>query len=248
VDDEVAACQDARTARHQVLSPGLAAAGLVILVVVMVPPLATVARRYLFVESIQFCVLAIVAPALIGLGTPWRPALRRGEPSFVRAAGFLGAWVGACLLWRLPPVLDGLARHPALSAAELATLLPAGTFLWLELVDPRPLVPRLTRPRRAAIAALAMWSIWVIAYVLGFARGSVVHAYDGPGTSLATVADQEITAGVLWLVTACCFLPVVFTSLLSWLGDRADPGEEPRSPGVRGWARGPGRSAGQARR
>jgi cytochrome c oxidase assembly factor CtaG len=233
-------------------------AGMALLVVVMAPPLETLARRYLFAESIQFCVLGIVGPALIVLGAPWRrtrlsrrppgipagrpTAVLAGRPSFTTAAGFLSAWIGVCLVWRLPPVLDGLARHPALSAAELATLLPAGTCLWLELVNSPPFAPRLTRPRRAAIAALAMWSTWVIAYVLGFARGSVVHAYDGVGSSLPAVSDQEITAGILWLAAACCFLPVVFTSLSGWLKDGAGPGEELVSPGVtnpsvRGWGR-----------
>jgi cytochrome c oxidase assembly factor CtaG len=265
VNGDPAASLDAGNARNQALWPGLAIVGVVLLAAVMVPPLETLARRYLFVESIQFCVLAIVGPALIVLGAPWRPgrvsagqfgsqaqfvpglaarmaARRSGRPSFVWAAGFLGAWVGLCVLWRLPPVLDGLARHPGLLAAELVTLLPAGTCLWLELVNSPPFVPRLTRPRRAAIAALAMWSIWVIAYILGFALGSVVHAYDGAGSSLATVADQEITAGLLWFVSACSFLPVVFTSLLTWIQDDAGSGEElPRPgvsgiPGVRGWA------------
>ncbi|MGH3184014.1 MAG: cytochrome c oxidase assembly protein, partial [Streptosporangiaceae bacterium] len=136
-----------------------------------------------------------------------------------------------------------LARHPALSLAELVTLSPAGVGLWLELVNSPPLAPRLSRPRRAVIAAVTMWSIWVIAFVLGFARGPVVHAYDGAGSSLPTVVDQELAAFLLWLAAACCFVPVIFVSLLTWLRDGADPGEEPASSGVRGW-----RSAGQARR
>ena len=243
---------------------GLAPAGLALIAVALLPPVETLARQYLVVESVQFCVLSMVGPALIVLGAPWRAlrlsrgqaaepasrpdragarpgpadrlaAGRRRRPSFARAAGFGVWWVGTCLCWRLPPVLDALARYPALSLAELATLVPAGVGLWLELVNSPPLAPRLTRPRRAAIAALAMWSIWVIAYVLGFAGGSVVHAYDGPGSSLSTVTDQEITAFVLWLVAACCFVPVIFVSLLTWLRDGADPGEEPASPGVRGW-------------
>ena len=102
--------------------------------------------------------------------------------------------------------------------------MPAGVGLWLELVNSPPLAPRLTRPPRAAIAALAMWSIWVIAYVLGFAGGAVVHAYDSLGSSLPTVGDQEITVFVLWLAAACCFVPVIFASLLTWLKDGADPG------------------------
>ena len=264
---------------------GLAPAGLALMAVAIVPPVETLARRYLVVESVQFCLLSMAGPALIVLGAPWRasglsrergrePAERGREsparpdhagarlgladrlaarrldrPSFARAVGFGAWWVVSCVCWRLPPVLDALARHPALILAELATLAPAGIALWLELVNSPPLTPRLSRPQRAAIAALAMWSTWAIAFVLGFASGPVVHAYDGAGSSLSAMADQELAAFVLWLVAACCFVPVIFVSLLTWLRDGADPGEKPASRGVRGWGGQPRQSsAGQARR
>ena len=257
---------------------GLAPAGLALMAVALLPPVETLARRYLLVESVQFCLLAMAGPALIVLGAPWRACrLSRGQtgkpggrapgtgarpgladrlaarrldrPSFARAVGICAWWVVSCVCWRLPPVLDALARHPALILAAWATLSSAGIGLWLELVNSPPLIPRLSRPRRAAIAALAMWSTWAIAFVLGFARGPVVHAYDGAGSSLSTVADQELAAFVLWLAAACCFVPVIFVALLTWLRDGADPGAEPASPGVRGWGRQPRRaSAGQARR
>ena len=259
---------------------GLAPAGLMLIAVAILPPVETLARRYLVVESVQFCLLSMAGPALIVLGAPWRlfrlsggqaaepadrldqagahrgladrlAARRLDRPSFVRAVGFGAWWVGVCVCWRLPPVLDVLARHPALILAELATLSSAGIALWLELVSSRPLTPRLSRPQRAAIAALAMWSTWAIAFVLGFARGPVVHAYDGAGSSLATVVDQELAAILLWLAAACCFVPVIFVALLTWLRDGADASEEPARSGVRGWGRPPRErsrsSAGQAR-
>jgi len=245
---------------------GLAPAGLMLIAVAMLPPVETLARRYLVVESVQFCLLSMAGPALIVLGAPWRlfrlsggqaaepadrldqagahrgladrlAARRVDRPSFVRAVGFGAWWVGVCVCWRLPPVLDVLARHPALILAELATLSSAGIALWLELVSSRPLTPRLSRPQRAAIAALAMWSTWAIAYILGFAGGPVVHAYDGVGSSLSAVADQELAAFVLWLAAACCFVPVIFVALLTWLRDGADSGEAPARAGVRGWGR-----------
>ena len=86
--------------------PWLAAAGLALIVACLVPPLDGLARRYLFVESIQFCVFALAAPALIALGAPWRlfpggPG-GSGEPGGSRAAadrrarplGWLGCWLG----------------------------------------------------------------------------------------------------------------------------------------------------------
>ncbi len=248
---------------------GLAPAGLALMAVAMVPPVETLARQYLFVESVQFCLLSMAGPALIVLGAPWRwfglsreqgrespgradqAGARRGladrlaarrldRPSFARAVGFGVWWVISCVCWRLPPVLDALARHPALILAELATLALAGIALWLELVNSPPLTPRLSRPQRAAIAALAMWSMWAIAFVLGFARGPVVHAYDGAGSSLGTVPDQELAAFVLWLVAACCFVPVIYAALLGWLTDGSEHAAEPArgmpGTGVRGWA------------
>jgi len=229
----------------------------------LLPPLSLLARRYLLAESIQFCVFAMAAPALIVLGAPWRlvrspgggthladrlAAGRRRRASSLPALGYLVAWVVICLGWRLLPVLDALARHPALVAAELLSLLAAGTLLWLELADSPPFAPRLAYPQRAGVAALAMWSIWAIAYVLGFAAHSVVPAYDGAGNHLSPVADQEITAFLLWAVAGACFIPVIFVTLLTWLKEGAEAAGEPAGPtepaGVRGW----GGSARQGRR
>jgi cytochrome c oxidase assembly factor CtaG len=235
----------------------LAVVAAVLVVASLLPPADALERRYLFAESIQFCVFALAAPALAvlaGLGAPGSMVLagagrlrRRAEvngsgprlPPFTAAVCYLIAWVVACVAWRLPPVLDGLARHPVLAVAEAVTLFAAGTGLWLVLVGSPPLAPRLTRPQRAVIAALAMWSIWVIAYILGFARDSVVHAYDGAGSHLVTVDDQEITAFVLWAGAAFAFLPVVFTAVITWLRD----GSEPAAEGPGSVAEGPGSAA-----
>jgi hypothetical protein len=245
--------------------PALAAAGIALIVACLVPPLSVLARRYLFVESIQFCVFALAAPALVALGAPWRllprgaarlapwlAGARRRWASFVVTLSYLIAWVVLCVFWRLPSVLDGLARHPVLLLPEAVTLSVAGLGLWLELapapvptpVAAQPPAPRrreeLQRPERALVAALAMWSLWAIAYVLGFADDSVVHAYDQAGSHLGTVADQEITAFLLWAVAGVAFAPLVFTVTLTWLKDSSEPAGEPagRAPGsggVRGW-------------
>lgn len=236
--------------------PWLAAAGTALIVACLVPPLSGLARRYLSVESIQFCVFALAAPALIALGAPWRllprgparpaprlaPLLagaRRHWASFVVTLSYLIVWVVLCVFWRLPPVLDGLARHPVLVLPEALTLGAAGLGLWLELGLAQPPASRRPRPERALVAALAMWSLWAIAYVLGFAHDAVVHAYDPAGSHLGPVADQEITAFLLWAAAGVAFVPVIFTVLLTWLKDSSEPAGEPagRMPGsgVRGW-------------
>jgi cytochrome c oxidase assembly factor CtaG len=221
------------------------------------------ARRYLFVESIQFCVFAMVAPVLVVLGAPWHlirgwPAadrlahrlarVRRRHASIVPVLGYLAAWAAVCLCWRLPPVLDAVARHPLLVVLEAVTLGAAGTALWLELVPSPPLTPRVGRPQRAVVAVLAMWFTWAVAYVLGFAGHAVVGGYDGAGSHLTTVADQEIAVFLVWAAAGACFIPVVAVVGLTWLKEGAEASGEPAGDPVRAGVRGWGWSAGQGRR
>jgi cytochrome c oxidase assembly factor CtaG len=246
--------------------PWLAAAGVALIVAAL--GVTGLARRYVVAESVQFVVFAMAAPALIVLGAPWqllrlsRPAgpgpgrpgtgpldrlaaARWQKTSFLRAAGFLLVFIAASVAWRLPPVVDALARYPALVAVELVTLLPAGIGLWLELVNSPPLEPRLPNPHRATIAALAMWSTWAVGYALGFANHAVFHGYDGPGSALSAIADQQIAVGLVWAVSACCFVPVIFVTMLRWLSPSDNPDEELQRlarddrqlPVVRGWGR-----------
>jgi len=82
------------------------------------------------------------------------------------AAWRLVPFVALVIIWRLPAVLDALARYPVLAAAELVTLAGAGLGVWLAIAGLTPATP-LPRPQRAAMAAAAMWTIWIVAYVTG---------------------------------------------------------------------------------
>ena len=261
------------------IKPWLAAAGAALIVAGLA--VEELARRYVVAESAQFVTFAMVAPALIVLGAPWRllrlsgapaggttagpppaspepagPAARRApldrlaasrqrQTSFLRAGGYLVTFIAVSVAWRLPPVMDALARQPVLVLPELVTLLAAGTGLWLELVPSPPLAPRLPKPHRAATAALAMWSAWAVAYVLGMSNHAVLHGYDPAGGALSAAADQQITAALVWAVSAACFVPVVFVTMLGWLSGGDSPDEElqrlardeRQHPVVRGWGR-----------
>lgn len=226
----------------------LAIAAVVLVLVSLVPPVATYARRYVFAESLQFAVFATVVPALLVLGAPWRLLLprrfgrpladegggagRAGRPrrgsGFARGAAVLLVFMAAVIAWRLPGTVDALATRPGLAVAEMVTLVAAGAALWLELVESPPLLPRLSRPLRAAFAALGMWTIWVLAYILGFSHVAWFPAYVHPG-GLSPVVDQEIATGILWAVPALCFVPVVFVTALTWLRDSEDPDEALRA-------------------
>ena len=154
--------------------------------------------------------------------------------------------MGTVIAWRLPAAVNALATLPGLAAAEMVTLVAAGCALWLELVESPPLLPRLPRPLRAAFATLAMWTIWILAYILGFSHVAWFPAYVHPG-GLSPVADQEIATGIMWAVPALCFVPAVYVTALTWLRDSEDPDEalraivraEPGQPNSGRWPRPP---------
>jgi cytochrome c oxidase assembly factor CtaG len=206
----------------------------VLAAVVAVPPVATDARHNAAVQALQFAIFAAVVPALLVVGWPaWfskaaraRPTgSQHGDRSTLRAAMSLLPSLALVVVWRLPAVLAALARDPALVALELVTLVAVGALLWRELVRPSAAREPLPRPLRAAMAAVAMWTIWVIAYVTGMSAGGATPA--APGV-LSTVAERELGVGVLMAVSGLCYVPVVFVMALSWLNDRENPDAEAR--------------------
>ncbi|MCU1495716.1 MAG: hypothetical protein JWO62_3480 [Acidimicrobiaceae bacterium] len=227
-----------------------------LLLIVLLPPLGVLARRYEVVEAAQFAVLAVVIPALLVLGAPWlglgggsateiseslemhrswsnsmrssaQKRLRHRSP--FRSAGYLALYGGVTIAWRVPPAVDALAKMPWLSLLEAVTLVVCGVLLWLELVPSVPFVPRSAYPMRIAVAALAMWITWALGYVLGLSHVAWFPDYHHTaGSGLSLSADQQLAAGVLWVVPAVAFLPLIFVSLMTWLKDSEDPDDEMR--------------------
>ena len=225
--------------RMQGLRSWLAPAGMVLMLGVLVPPGGSIARQYVFAQAVQFAVLAMVVPAFVVLGAPWRfagPLARRlvmgrshvlsGGRAWLVLVGFAGVALG----WRVPVVVNALVRYPVLTVVEAVTLVGAGCALWVELVESPPMLPRISRPQRAAFAALPMWAFWASAYIMGFSHAAWFTALAHPsGPGLGTVADQEIAAALLWVIPGLCFVPVVYVALITWLRDSADPDDELRA-------------------
>lgn len=221
------------------LRPWLTVVGVAAVAAVLLPPVATAARHYVFAEALQFVVLAVVAPALLVLGAPWRFGLprltnriaiaRSHRPRPVRTWLVLVAFIAIALAWRIPVVVNALVTDPVLIIAEAVTLIGAGCALWLELAGSPPLLPRASKPQRAAFATLPMWAMWASAYVMGFSRTTWFTALaHTPGHGIGTVADQELAAFLLFAIPGLSFVPVVYVSLITWLRDGADLDDEMR--------------------
>ena len=62
--------------------------------------------------------------------------------------------------------------------------------------------------------------------MVAMSNGDWYRAYvHGAGRGLSLVADQQITAGVMWAVASACFVPVIFFNLFHWLHGEEDADE-----------------------
>lgn len=223
----------------------LLAAG-IITILVLVPPLGTLAGRAEYAATLQFALLAISVPALVALSAPWRllglagtgaagerPSLvdrladhRRRHRELPWSLAYIVCDLGVAIAWHTPGAVSAVAAHRWLAIVEAGVLLVFGLGLWLELVPSPPLVPRSGYLRRAVLGAFAMWAFWILAYVTGLSNRGFYHNFSHVAGGLSAAADQQIAAGVLWAVAAATFVPVIFVNALSWLQSEEDPDAE----------------------
>jgi cytochrome c oxidase assembly factor CtaG len=187
---------------HTVRRNLFALSGLVLWILALVPPVLSWAGRYEFVQALQFSLFCLIVPYLLVAGGPWRwLGLTSDEPFQIdsdgklvapkhlrrfdvvarsmmnhkghrRAVVFVLLFMADVILWRLSPVVDTLVHNSWLAIIESLCLVVVGALLWVELVVAPPFEPSATRPYRIGVAAVAMWTLWVIAYLMAMGQGS----------------------------------------------------------------------------
>ncbi len=157
-----------------------------------------------------------------------RVAIERTKGSHQRRAVLVASLFAVLsIFWRVAPVVDFLVRHPWMAWIEALSLILPGMALFSNLIESPPLRPGTLRPYRIGISAGVMWSAWVVAYLDGMSHDSWYHAFHhvaGQGISLS--ADQQLSAGLIWFVSAAVFIPIVFWNLVYWLQSEEDPSDE----------------------
>jgi cytochrome c oxidase assembly factor CtaG len=209
-----------------------------LLVLATLPPVGTRAAHVVWVQALQFALLIFGAAPLSAFGAPvvaFRPApaarvpkASRTRPSWARDVKLapLRGWLGIFAFWvvmvgwRVPPAVDAVARQPAWVWLEVPSLLVGGWLLWSALVGSPPWLALHQRPRRMALAAVAMWSTWIFAYVVGFAPRPFYPAF---AREPSPMSSQEIAVAVLWATSALAFVPVFFLNLTRWLRSEETP-------------------------
>lgn len=217
------------------LRRAFAGLSLVVIVVAVTPPFLSDARRYVFVEAIQFALIALALPAFVALSAPLTPLIarwdearvvkvlarreeiRRTRKGFARLLVLLLPYLAAIVAWRLPVSVDALAKSPVLVVAEIASFGIFGVAFWIELVHEPPLPPIVSAGQHVAPAAVAMWMVWILAYFVGFSHAVWFPSVHPRRPGFGVVADQELSSGLLWVAALATFLPVIGVNLIRFL-------------------------------
>jgi putative membrane protein len=223
-------------------------AGLLLALLAVVSPMGYWSYRFVWARNLQDVILAIVAPALIVLGAPWRPLSRglrlggRLHWRVHRAAGGAGdgaaarrnrsagwrAWpiavaVAFCAIWwawHLPALFDAGLHSSAVHALEMVSYLAVGVLLWLQLVDSPPVRPQLSPLRRVGLLLGVAASGTVLGLIRVYSSGLAYPAYLGfRHHVLSVVSDQQVGGAVLWVIPLVPFSIVAVALAVGWLNE-----------------------------
>ena len=157
-----------------------------------------------------------------------RLALSRVRSSRQLRAVFVGgAFIALTVFWRVAPIVDFVVRHPWMVVVESLTLVVGGVVTFTFLVESPPMTPATSRPYRICISTAIMWGAWVVAYLDAMSHSSWYHAFHHvAGQGVSRSADQQLSAGLIWLISAAVFVPIIFWNLVYWLQSEEDPNAE----------------------
>ena len=201
------------------------AAGIVLLLVSDLPPLANVAEEIVVAHMVQHLLIGDLAALFVVLGLTGpvlQPLLAKRPFSWLRVLGnplvALPLWALNLYLWHLSTLYDGVLDSSLLHLAQHAGFFTFGLAMWLPLVGPLPkpawfgdgaklgyiLVVRLLE---AVLANVLIWS------------GSVLYPDYAPGEAkweISPLADQGAAGNVMMIWTGSVTL-----ALFVWLFFRA---------------------------
>jgi putative membrane protein len=201
------------------------AAGLVLLLVADVPPVATIAEELVVAHMVQHLLIADLAGLLLALGLTGpilQPVLATRGLGWLRGLGnplvALPLWALNLYLWHLSVLYEGVLTSPLLHFAQHACFITFGLAMWLPLVGPLPkpawfgdgamlIYVVVVRLLEAVLANVLIWS------------GAVLYPDYAPGEAewgITPLADQGAAGNVMMIWTG-----TVTLALFAWIFFRA---------------------------
>ncbi|MGA9371479.1 MAG: cytochrome c oxidase assembly protein [Solirubrobacterales bacterium] len=218
--------------------------GLGAIVIALDSPVDGLADKLFWVHMLQHILLLLVAPPLLALARPWN-RMWRGFPLGTRrvlaqwvstgrwsaplraTAGILAKPLPSWLLfnlvllgWHVPAAYDAALSSPVIHASEHFLFFATGLLFWTRVIDSPPWRSRLSETGRAAYVGSSMVVSWLLAVVLADAGHTLYSPYadlaSRPG-GLAALADQQLGAGVMWVLGSIPFTIAILSIVYRWL-------------------------------
>ena len=188
--------------------PGLFAAGLAVVALALLSPVATYAGALLSAHMVQHLLLALVAAPLLVAALP-------GLPPVHPLAGW-AAFAAAGWAVHFSPLFDLALRNPAAHAAEHLVFLGSGLAFWAAM-------RRLSHPARLLYLALAMPQNTFVALAVYSADRPLYGRYVEPARSWGppVLDDQRLGAGIMWVAGDVVLLAAVLVAAAAWASHSA---------------------------
>ena len=200
-------------------------AGVVVLALADLPPLATVADELVVAHMAQHLLIGDLAGLLVVLGLTGpllQPVLAIRGLGWLRLLGnpllALPLWALNLYLWHLGALYQGVLESPVLHLAQHAAFFGFGIAMWMPLLGPLP-VPGWFSDAAKLVYVIA---VRLCAAVLGNVliwSGSVLYPDYAPGErewGISPLADQGAAGNLMMIETG-----VVTLALFTWLFFRA---------------------------
>jgi cytochrome c oxidase assembly factor CtaG len=210
-------------------------AGLAVLAVALLSPLATYAEALFSVHMVQHLLLTMVAAPLLVLGTPVsllvRAVGRSGHRAVMRVLHSwpvavlthpLLAWVGfAAVMWgtHFSGLYDDALQSPLVHAAEHALFLVSALLLWWPVIGLDPSRWRMPHPMRIGYLFL-MGPVNTFLALALYSSGRVLYptyAASGRTWGPTPLDDQHLGGAIMWVVGDLLFLTATGLAIAAWM-------------------------------
>lgn len=198
--------------------PALFGAGLGVVALALLSPIATYAEALLAVHMVQHLLLVLVAAPLLVAAVPRVP---RVHPVLAWTAFAAAGWVV-----HFSPLFDLALRNPAAHAFEHLLFLGSGLLFWAPVMAPGD--GGLSYPARLLYLALAMPQNTFLALAVFSADHPLYRSYVRLGRTWgpSPLADQRLAGGIMWVAGDVTLLVAVLVVAAAWAarsaGDELD--------------------------
>ncbi|HZM72092.1 MAG TPA: cytochrome c oxidase assembly protein [Candidatus Polarisedimenticolia bacterium] len=210
--------------------------GLAVIAVALMSGIGRYDTALFSVHMVQHLLLTLVAAPLLVLSAPVTLLLRAASAAtrrrwllpmlhsrLLRVVGHpVVAWLAfAGVMWgsHFSALFNAALEEPLVHDLEHGLFLAAGLLFWWPVVGLDPSPHRMSHPARVLYAFLQMPQNSFLAVAILFAETPLYAHYATLGSpwGITALADQDLAAGIMWLVGDVLFLGAVVGLIAAWM-------------------------------